>query len=184
MSKFETDMNWTCGLFTQSVWPNVRLLCGGGDIITMEINVDRLADNFDKYAGVDLWQITQNGMRGLASRIQRVKDGAKPYNSFTIREKRFSGSKTEYVKRKEAIKSNRGFLYPHLFVHAYVRESDNKLLSAGVCKTVDLFKYIDAGHAGRNITTNASFYTCFWADMKNKGYDVKTYVDNGLQLFQ
>lgn len=183
MSEFQRDMNWTSGLFEQSVWPSISDFCGGGEIVTMEVNVDRLADYFDKYAGVDVWQVTPCGqMRGLASRVQRVSAEMRPYNSFTVRARRFNGAKTEHAKRKAAIESTRGALYPYLTIQAYVTEDNNELMSAGVCKTADLFDYIDAGHSSENETTNASFYTCFWSDMMKAGYKVRIFQNHQLQL--
>lgn len=183
MSEFQRDMNWTSGLFSQEVWPKISEFCGGGEIVTMEISVDRLADYFDKYAGIDAWQVLPSGyMRGLASRIQRISAGMNPYNSFTVRARRFNGVKTEYAKRKQAIESTRGYLYPFLTVQAYVNEENNELLSAGACRTTDLFKYIDSGHSRENETTNASFHTCFWADMIKSGYKVYRYQSHESQL--
>ena len=183
MSEFNSDMNWTAGLFQQNVWPRISELCGGGEMIAMEVNVDRLADSFDKYSGIDAWQVLpEMGMRGIGSRIQRVNDDVRPYDSFTVRARRFSGAKTEFAKRVQAIESNRGYLYPYLTVQAYVRERDNELLSAAVCRTEDLIRYINEGHSKENETTNASFYTCFWRDMVTKGFKVKSYTNHELQL--
>ena len=106
----------------------------------------------------------------------------RPYNSFTVRARRFNGAKTEHAKRKAAIESTRGALYPYLTIQAYVTEDNNELMSAGVCKTADLFDYIDAGHSSENETTNASFYTCFWSDMMKAGYKVRIFQNHQLQL--
>lgn len=183
MSNFNNDMNWTSGLFEQHVWPSISELCGGGEIITMEISVDQLADAFDKHSGIDAWQVTpDSGMRGIGSRIQRIKDDVRPYDSFTVRAKRFNGVKTEFAKRKEAVESNRGFVYPYLTVQAYVREQDNQLLSAAVCKTADLIWFIENGYSQENQTTNAAFYVCFWRDMVKAGVKIKTYQNHELQL--
>lgn len=183
MSDFNNDMNWTSGLFRQAVWPKISELCGGGEIIAMEVNVDQLANSFDVYTGIDAWQVVPGGnMRGLASRIQRVNDNVRPYDSFTVRARRFNGAKTEYAKRKEAIESDRGYLYPYLTIQAYVRECDNELLSAAVCRTADLWQYIGDGHSQENQTTNAAFYTCFWRDMVKAGIVIKTYQNHDLQL--
>jgi hypothetical protein len=81
-------------------------------------------------------------MRGIALRIQTIKSPYKPYNTFTVRNKRQSGAKTEYEKRKYAIES--GYLYPYLTVQAYVNEQ-GKLISFAVSKTVDIMDMIGRG---------------------------------------
>jgi hypothetical protein len=50
----------------------------------------------------------------------RIQTGVN-YKTFTIRNKRKSGARTEYEKRKIAIE--KGYLYPYLTVQAYVTDS-------------------------------------------------------------
>lgn len=88
-----------------------------------------------------------NSYNGIASRIQKINkniNNNKPYNTFTIRTKRFKnsklGSQTEYEKRVYAIKHNN--IYPKYTLQCYVDEKTNKLLSAAIIHTRDLYRYV------------------------------------------
>ena len=87
-------------------------------------------------------------IRGIASRIQarpRGDSGAFPYNTFTVRKSRDSGTRTEYVKRREAIADNEGYLYPHFTIQAYVEKwVEGPLLSLGIARTSDIIYKIEA----------------------------------------
>ena len=143
-----------------------------GDLKVVEgITVEEMAKLLDTLAGIDVWYINKlNGMRGIASRIQTGVN----YRTFTIRNKRQSGAKTEYEKRKIAIE--KGYLYPYLTVQAYVSDSD-ELLSFAVAKTEDIIDAIDNGlcyknHTGPKQIGQAEFYVVKWDVMKNAGYQI------------
>jgi len=143
-----------------------------GDLKVVEgITIEEMAKLLDTLAGIDVWYINKlNGMRGIASRIQTGPN----YRTFTIRNKRRSGAKTEYEKRKIAIE--KGYLYPYLTVQAYVSDND-RLLSFAIAKTEDIIDAIDNGlcyknHTGSEQIGQAEFYVVKWTVMKNSGYEI------------
>ena len=164
-----TDLSWSSKLFLSQVWPMCSAYCGGGEIMQMEGHTDsQLKLLLDQRAGIDGWHIHNNGMRGIAARIQlRVN-----YKTFTIRMSRDSGAETEYAKRLFAIESNDGWLYPVLTIHAYAETETGPILSVGVAKTSDIISYIQAGRHYERRTTNATFAVCDWHKMKGEGLDV------------
>jgi hypothetical protein len=166
------DMTWSSALFCEQVWPLMRDKVGGGEIMQMEGRPDmELAKTLDMRAGIDSWHVMQSGgIRGIASRIQA---GDKVWASFTVRHSRDNGAETEYQKRLDAIKKNNGQLFPYLTVQAYARTTNGPIMAVGICITADLFRYITDGHAKLNRTNNASFFVCYWDDMKRRGYRVK-----------
>lgn len=153
-----------------------------GDLKVVEgITIEEMAKLLDTLAGIDVWYINKlNGMRGIASRIQTGVN----YRTFTIRNKRQSGVKTEYEKRKIAIE--KGYLYPYLTIQAYVTDN-NDLLSFAIAKTEDIIDAIDNGLCYKNSTGpeqigQAEFYVVSWSDMKNAGYEI-IIRDNEMELF-
>lgn len=137
-----TDLNDSSRAFLAVVWPKIKTACGDGDIRPVEVLDDiEIAKQLDTLAGIDVWQTKEGiGVRGIASRVQF---GDKAWNTFTIRLARQSGIATEYEKRLDAIKTGR-FIYPYLTVQAYVTARDNPaLLSCAVCKTEDLYRFIE-----------------------------------------
>ena len=90
------DLNDSAFEFHRVVWPAIRDLCGGGELIPVEsVTETGFARQLDVAAGIDAWQLhTSEGLRGLASRVQWVSGSA--WNTFTIRRQRDSGTATEY----------------------------------------------------------------------------------------
>ena len=179
LAEVEKDLAWSTVLFENKVWPIIKDIMGGGDLIKMESRPDsELALELDQKSGIDGWHICNNGIRGIASRIQK---GDKAWNTFTIRLSRDSGTKTEYEKRLEAISGDKGWIYPHITVQAYSKTEDGPILSVGVARTEDIMCYIKEGNNKTNRTTNAVFAVCPWDSMKQKGYKVWMYIPG--QLF-
>lgn len=176
-SNFADDLAWSTKLFIEQVWPSCRSGCGGGDLIQIEGHADdELKKLLDTMSGIDGLQVFSDGLRGIASRIQIPNAKIKtkfPYDSFTIRLARDNGAVTEFKKRKSAIKSGGKFIYPWIAIQAYAKTKTGPILSIGMAKTVDIFKFIDLGHATTNRTTNATFYVCYWGHMIEKGFKVK-----------
>ena len=115
-----------------------------GELFSVETVSPDFKNELDMLAGIDAWHFRRGktGMRGVANRIQWVKNG-KGFNTFTIRYTRPNGSKTEFEKRKIAIQNlGSGWMYPHLTVQSYVREprGQGDLVSMAAVKTLDLFK--------------------------------------------
>ena len=92
----------------------------------------------DQIAGVDAIAIEEDGIRGIAIRVQ-TPENAK-YASFTVRVERVTGGETELAKRVKAIEE--GHLYPHYTVHAFYDYTHNKVLSGAICDTCDLYGYL------------------------------------------
>lgn len=106
-------------------------------VVTGETNI---AAMFDQYSGVDALHLANRQLRLVALRVQWCRNWA----TFTIRYKRRSGAATEYMKRVEAIQSDKGWLYPHLTVQAYLdkRGDASEILGCGIVKTKDLYDHI------------------------------------------
>lgn len=143
------------------------------------------ARDLDAGAGIDAWHVVDNvGIRGIASRVQECPSNRRPYNTFTIRRSRDSGTKTEYEKRKQALESENGWLYPHLTVQAYITsKAEGTLRTVGVAKTRDVIDAITNWLAtGKprytsvyvQRTSNATFYVVRWtADLMQYVFDAE-----------
>ena len=64
-------------------------------IISLENKNNEIAQILDVYAGIDYLVKTDNGLKGMATRVQYRN----AYNSFTVRLHRTTGTKTEQEKR-------------------------------------------------------------------------------------
>lgn len=128
-----------------------------------------LASILDKYAGIDGWHLHKLGLRGIAARVQAGVN----YKTFTIRHTRRSGATTEYEKRKTAIGSPSGWIFPAITVQAYTKTKDGPVVSIGVAYTVDIFDFIEKGLNTENQCSNATFLVCNWKKMQANGYRVK-----------
>lgn len=168
MSDWQRDLTKSSQLFLAHVWPAIKAKCGGGQIKPVEILQDNeIARELDVLCGIDVWQtVDGEGARGIASRVQPT---SRNWGTFTVRRRRFSGAKTEYEKRLEAIKSGGRFIYPFLTCQAYV--DGDSLLGVGLAKTVNLYETIEReladGRVSRdrggravwiNETNNADFF--------------------------
>jgi hypothetical protein len=103
---------------------------------------------WDVTAGIDIVIRQQYNMYGISCRMQPIKDGFKPYNTFSLRHKRSNGRLTELDKRKMQIASES--IYPYLTIHGYY--NSNGLLSLGCIKTKDLVHLVDSDiNNGTNI---------------------------------
>ena len=166
--------------------------CFEGELIQIQraslSNSEGLIARFDQLAGIDIWNIkTNKGMVGIANRIQWVM---KPYNTFTIRRTRDTGTETEYSKILRALSEED--LVPKYIIHAYISERRiGRLLSFAIAKTKDIFQMI----IDRNckiqqnfIGDENTFYIISWTNMQYHGYDIKIYdytkrkEKTGLQL--
>jgi sporulation protein YlmC with PRC-barrel domain len=150
-----------------------KLIIGflNGDFEPVEgVTKYKMAAILDKYSGIDLWHFdTRFGVRGVANRIQYNIN----YKTFTIRNKRESGVKTEYEKRNFAIKNN--YLYPTLTFQGYIK--DNEVLSFAIAYTKDIIDVINNGHCntkctGKEQKGQAEFYVVPWNLMQKLGYKI------------
>ena len=164
MSNWLNDLNRSNRCFCDLVWPVIGNYCGGGIIRPVEILRDNeIAADLDHLCGIDVWQrIDGVGCRGIASRVQF---GNRNWRTFTIRQARDSGGKTEYQKRMEAIHSGGQFLYPYLTVQAYADTTGKQLLGCAVASTDEIFKAISDNRYTIRRTSNASFYVIKYEDV-------------------
>lgn len=132
--------------FQRVVWPVVNRWLGGGELRAVEaVTHDGFDKELDMLSGIDGWHILkkEHAIRGIASRVQPIKDGDKRWDTFTIRISRPSGVDTEYQKRMHALNNpERGFLLPHVTTQAYVStpSRQGQLLSVAMIRTVTLFR--------------------------------------------
>lgn len=146
MSSWASDMKAANSLFSTFIAEISSEL--KGRLISTELEGGRLADIFDKYAGIDAVHVWGDKVRGVAVRVQWGVN----YKTFTIRYRRASGAPTEFEKRVEAIRSQDGWLYPHLTIQAYADKRDGgSLLSYAVISTDDLFLYLASNVVDRFI---------------------------------
>jgi len=162
--EWKKDLEESNRAFIDCVWPIIKDVCGGGGIKPVEMIEDNsLAKDMDLKCGIDIWQtIDGKGCRGIASRVQWGKN----WGTFTVRKRRFSGAKTEYEKRKEAIK-NGSYVYPYLTCQAYIEKETFSLHGGAVARTSDIFKTIERGLYKTRQTTNASFFAVDFEDVEN-----------------
>lgn len=192
----EHDMSLSKLCFENSVWNICAGYLGGGALMQMEGSPDsKLATVLDTLAGVDAWQIMKTGMRGIASRVQTVPNGSKPFNTFTVRLARESGASTEYEKRRYAIDSwgedvsftgCRELLYPAITIQAYAHAWDGPVVSIGMAYTRDVIDFVtqylngeNNGAFKREVTHGgaATFIACPWAKMQERGIRVKVWTN-------
>lgn len=166
---FKTDLTTSAKAFEVKVWPKIKRICGGGFLVKVEDEEKKL---LDIYAGIDAWQVCEDNraMRGIASRVQWNTI----YSTFSIRtSRRFA--KTEFEKRLEAITSDRGFLYPHLTVQAYIVGG---IVTAGVVRTKDLFVFASQRRSKyrdiMNYDMSSTFIAIPWSDLRSAGIAVAT----------
>lgn len=169
MANWREDLSKSTADFLRVVAPIIEDWTGG-EIQPVEGKTDDdLAQQLDRVAGVDSWNVElgNNLIRGLASRVQWP---GKSYDSFTVRYYRRSGVETEYQKRLRAIRDDG--LYPHWTSQAYLDEKGGNLLAVGLVRTKDLYKHIEGGEEGkdyyiqtvprRSDNPQAKFYVVKW----------------------
>lgn len=130
--------------FVRAVWPVLQKQCPQlqGSVLRMVEGLPEnpIAEEFDVCAGIDAYQRTTLGLRGMTSRVQWGKN----YRTFTVRIERPNGARTEYRKRLTTMKHLlEGFFYPYWTIHAYIEKPGGKLLSVAVAKTMELYRYIE-----------------------------------------
>jgi hypothetical protein len=140
------DREQSSAAFERVVWPVVQKQCGelrGSALRLVEGQAnERIAYELDVCAGIDAYQRTSYGLRGIGSRVQWGIN----YYTFTVRVSRPSGALTEYRKRLITLKRrHEGFLYPYWTIQSYISEpgENGTLLAVGVAKTVELYQYIE-----------------------------------------
>jgi len=137
---------------------------------SIENSSNVILKKLDTKCGID-WIIENDyHIITVASRIQFGKN----WRSFTIREMRHTGSKTEFEKRMDAITKN--YLYPLYTCQCYF-DYDYKFLGGAIMKTKDLYNSLN-----NNCTIKKSdnyFRVKYFDDIKNEGYSIKIIEANG-----
>jgi len=143
----------------------------GGKMTSLEVIGGDIAIMLDTRAGVDLMFARQEGLYGVASRVQ----WGKSYDTFTIRTKRSSGVDTELQKRIRQI--NTGAIYPKWTMQMYCNErGEDKPLSIGICLTSDLYHFIVNNRRRCWENTNndgTSFVAVPWRKLQSAGIQMK-----------
>jgi hypothetical protein len=167
MQQWNKDLTKANKYFVELIQPVMeKIFKAKFDIVETRADIV-LCKKLDQNSGIDLFCDNANGMRGMGLRVQNGKS----FGTFTIRKERDSGAKTEYEKRKFAIKND--YLYPHLTLQAYI--DNNKIEDFAVAKTKDIIQMIDSGFCKSNRTTNASFYIVKWIDLEKNKCDIYIY---------
>lgn len=163
------DLSRSANVLVNKIVPILEQVYKNSRYICLETINQEFAKDFDVRAGIDAWQIIDDKIRGIGSRIQHGVLGKKdstgniyPYDTFTIRIRRDSGAKTEYEKRKEVINNNEGWIYPYFTLHAYTDENDN-LLQFALAETTDLIDIINNKKHKERRTNNATFGYIEWS---------------------
>lgn len=133
-----------------------------GKIHTIESKANEVLILMDVRSGIDYIREDDSGLQGIAARCQWNI----AYNTFTIREKRHTGTATEFEKRKEAIKN--GYFYPAFTLQAYFDDrKTNNLLSLGLIRTLDLYNFIENNPEKVHVNkSDNDFIYIHWKDLK------------------
>lgn len=111
---FLQDRAHSSATFVHLVWPVLQKQCPAFHEGVLRLvegrDHDLLASELDTCAGIDAYQRTAFGLRGIGVRVQWNIN----YHTFTVRLSRPSGALTECRKRLLALTHREeGFLYPH-----------------------------------------------------------------------
>lgn len=168
------DMRRSNVAFQALVWPVVRELIGGGELLSMEDNQDnRLRTLFDTTSGIDAWQYRNGiGMYGIASRVQ---PSGRDWSTFTLRVARDNCTRTEAQKLWQAVNESDGRVYPKWFVQAYTTPKSDSLLSVGVCDTRAVLECWRSGIGTTRRAPNAEFFAIRWDEMSRAGWSVSVW---------
>jgi hypothetical protein len=164
-----SDLKRSSTAFTEIVWPRIaEPWFGGGEIIPVEaVTQEVFSKHLDTLAGVDAWLIRAAfGITAIASRVQFVR-GSRPFNTFTIRAWRSSGLDTELQKRLRSLNEpDRGYLYPHVTIQAYLQSGTNEFLSVAAILTRDLFAHVDKYRDKTNGDQRSGFKVACWRQLR------------------
>jgi len=133
-----------------------------GKLINIENSNEEVLALMDVYSGIDVVRSQEKNLQGIAWRAQ----WGKAWNTFTIRQQRHTGTKTELEKRIESI--DNGYFYPAFTMQAYFDNfSDFNCLSVGIIKTVDLFNlYKTKPEIFKQRQSDNLFLYVEWDDLK------------------
>lgn len=175
--------NWTVDLSDSvealdSIKDTVLPKLISGKIHTVECTDNEILMLLDQKSGVDYIRENETGLQGIAARVQWVGN-LQPYNTFTIRKERKSGSQTEFEKRIQQIEQ--GYFYPAFTLQAYFDDRFwNELKSIAIIDTKRLYEYIKRNIDNPNRVniskSDNTFLFVHWSDLTD--YGVKIFVTN------
>lgn len=139
-----------------------------GKIHSIENSDNEILVLLDRKSGINYIREDAQGLQGIAARVQF----GQAYNSFTVRYKRHTGTKTEYEKRIEQIQN--GYFYPFLTLQAYFdNRTDMNLFSLAIVRTIDLYDFIDKHPEYiENKFSDNEFMVIYWAFLKRESYKI------------
>lgn len=130
------------------------------------------------YAGIDwLWRGPNDELTAVSQRTQVVRRNQRPFNTFTVRVSRLSGSDTEWQKTLKALNSGGRLLVSFVTMQSYLSE-DYQLLSSGRMKTRDLMEsLVSAPPLRRVINTEdgTQFVAPKWEWLQSIGRPVRVW---------
>jgi hypothetical protein len=181
MNEIERSINKSSRAFMDVVWPVISKYIGGGDIVPVEgVTDESMAQKFDTISGIDAWQITDKGIRGIASRVQPQ---GKSWDTFTIRRSLVSGQKTEWHKRVETIFSQQqGSLYPAVTVQAYMNFNYTEPLYSVACiHTIDLYRaaMLHDDWRVQSVQGGNKMLIIDWDKLADRGFRIKIWRKEG-----
>jgi len=139
-----------------------------GKIHSIENSDNHVLVLMDRRSGIDYIRENEHGLQGIAARVQ----WGNAWDTFTIREKRHTGTITEMQKRIFQIEN--GYFYPYFTLQAYFSDrKEMKFLSAAAVKTVDLYDFIKEKPfcIYRNKSDNDFLFIKF-SDLQNNGIKI------------
>lgn len=185
--QWKQDMRWSASIAKQSLSIFRDMLHDRNlQIMQVEGKDEEVCQMLDALCGIDYFLLKSDKQTfGVAWRCQRVEPG-KEFNSFTIRKSRDSRTKTEYEKRKQAIKQKG--IYPFYVAQAFVNKNNNEIISMAITTTEDELAFLDnplsykeVRHTGKDQIGQSEFYVLYWVDMRLFGYNVIVYK-NGVGI--
>lgn len=150
-------------------------LGAGRELILTELSDSPFCQNLDRNWGIDGLIRHNNGLTPVAIRILFTD-----YKTFTIRNHRSTGAKTEFDKLVEGLET--GTPYPELYFTAYV--SGGQVVRAACAKTADIIAFIQAGRASQGHTSadrfsTQGFFVVDWADFYRSMSNNNWWQDTG-----
>lgn len=171
---FENDAAISLRLFEKFSVHAMKKYFGGAQIVPIEGREDDAPKLLDRLAGIDGLIVNVNGTIDFYS--SRVQIG-KNYESFSLRRSRATGTKTEFVKLKQARRT--GGAMPSITVQTFV-DSDEKSATVGIAPTLDVLDYAEHNPDEFLGTANATFFVVPWrelAHVKIYRVDASGYVE-------
>jgi hypothetical protein len=175
-NKWTTDLGVSIKALSR-VKPIIESLLSG-KIHNIESSNDEILILLDSKSGIDYIIEDNVGLKGISARVQFEK----VYNTFTIRYKRESNTKTEYQKRVDQISD--GYFFPAITMQAYFdNRHDLNIQTMAFCMTRDLYNFLEY-NSDKVITKKSDnlFKVVSWYAFSRE-FPLKLYVANSLNTW-